>query len=65
MKEWNNLSFKDKLEVLEAICTIFVTIMAIWGTISAWESGLWHKVKRIVEYSHDKIVTEEAQFKNH
>lgn len=55
----DKLSFKDKMEIMEAICTIIVSVMAIWGTVVAWENGFWHKIKRIADHVHAQIETEE------
>ena len=49
-------SFKDKLEIMEAVFTIIVSIMAIWGTIIAWENGFWGKLKHVVDHAHEDIV---------
>ena len=53
-------SFKDKLEIIEAVFTIIVSTMAIWGTIVAWENGFWHKLKHIADHLHQSIVQEEV-----
>ena len=50
----NNWTFKDKLEITEDIFTIVVSVMAIWGTLIAWENGFWHKVKHIADHLHDE-----------
>ena len=55
----DKLSFKDKMEIMEAICTIIVSVMAIWGTVAAWENGFWHKVKHIADHLHTQIEAEE------
>ncbi len=52
-------SLKDKFEVAEAIFTIIVSVMAIWGTLVAWENGFWHKLKHVVDYMHQEFVQEE------
>lgn len=52
----NNWTFKDKLEITESIFTIVVSIMAIWGTLVAWENGFWHKLDRVVDHLHHEIV---------
>ena len=48
---------------MEAICTIIVSVMAIWGTVVAWENGFWHKIKRIVDHVHAQIEAEEQSSK--
>lgn len=52
-------SLKDKLEIAEAIFTIIVSAMAIWGTIVAWENGFWHKLKHITDHLHERYEQEE------
>ncbi len=54
----NKWTFKDKLEITEAIFTIVVSIMAIWGTLVAWENGFWHKLERITDKIHQELVLE-------
>ena len=55
----NKWSFKDKLEIAESIFTIIVSIMAIWGTVVAWQNGFWHKLERITNHLHREIVVNE------
>ena len=52
----NKWTFKDKLEIAEAIFTIVVSIMAIWGTLVAWENGFWHKLERITNKLHQELI---------
>ncbi|MFI3240939.1 MAG: hypothetical protein R3Y43_00035 [Alphaproteobacteria bacterium] len=47
---------KEFLEITEAIFTIVVSIIAVWGTLHAWESGFLNKLHKIVEYNHARIV---------
>ena len=56
----NKWTFKDKLEIAEAIFTIVVSIMAIWGTLVAWENGFWHKLERITNKIHQELVHEKG-----
>ena len=49
-------TFKEQLEVWEAIFTIIVSVMAIWGTLLAWENGFWHKLKHL----HQEYVIKES-----
>ena len=51
----NNWTFKDKLEITESIFTIIVSVMAIWGTLIAWENGFWHKLERVTDHLHNEI----------
>ena len=55
-KENDKWTFKDKLEIAEAIFTIVVSIMAIWGTLVAWENGFWHKLERVTDHLHKELV---------
>lgn len=57
-QQQNKWTFKDKLEIAEAIFTIVVSIMAIWGTLVAWENGFWHKLERITNKLHQELVLE-------
>lgn len=52
----NNWTFKDKLEITESIFTIIVSVMAIWGTLVAWENGFWHKLERVTDHLHQEMV---------
>lgn len=54
----NNWTFKDKLEITESIFTIIVSIMAIWGTLIAWENGFWHKLERVTDHLHQEIMAD-------
>ncbi len=62
--DWKQLTFKDKMDILEAFFTIIVSIMALWGTFKAYEGGLFHKVSHIVEHYHEQIVREESKIKD-
>ncbi len=53
------------MDIIEAVCTIIVTLMAVWGTLMAWENGFWHNLKHIVDHYHEKIEMEEAAVKHH
>jgi len=57
-------TLKDKLEMAEAIFTIIVSIMALWGTVVAWENGFWHKLKHIADHMHSRIEEEERNHTN-
>ena len=50
------LTVQDKLEMAEAICTIVVTIMALWGTISALNHSLFSKMAHLIEHYHKEVV---------
>ncbi len=53
-------TLKDKLEMAEAVFTIIVSVMAIWGTIVAWENGFWHKLKHIADHMHQEFTQAET-----
>ena len=57
-QEKNKFTFKDKLEIVEAIFTIVVSIMAIWGTLVAWENGFWHKLKSVTDHLHSEYASQ-------
>ena len=40
--------------------TIIVSIMAIWGTLVAWENGFWHKLHHVVEHLHTEYTNSEV-----
>ncbi len=48
---------KEFLEITEALFTIIISIMALWGAISALNSDFMHKVKKIVDHKHKEIVS--------
>lgn len=55
----NRLSLKDKLDIAEAVCTIIVTVMALWGTIVAFQHNLFHKIDHIIDHYHTEIEQKE------
>ena len=55
----DKLSVKDKLEIAEAICTILVSVIALWGTISAFNHDLFRKVTHLIEHYHHQIALQE------
>ena len=59
--DWKELTFKDKMDILEAFFTIVVSIIALWGTFSAVENGFFSKMRHIVDHYHEQIVQEEAK----
>ncbi len=60
----NRWTLKDTLDMLEAVFTIIVSLMAIWGTLIAWENGFWHKVKHIADHLHTEYQANEIPVKN-
>lgn len=57
--EKTKYTFKEKLEILESITTIIMFLMAIWGTVTAYEKGFWHKLNHIINYYHETITKKE------
>lgn len=57
------MKLKETLDILEDICTIIVSIGAVWGSFIAWESGFLHKLNHIVSHYHNEFVVEEAKVK--
>ena len=51
-KRW---TLKDKLEIAEAVCTIIVTVMALWGTLAAFQHNLFQKATRLIDHYHQEI----------
>ena len=45
--EWKQLPFKDKIDIIEAFFTIIVSVMALWGMITAWENGFFHNIRAL------------------
>ena len=62
--DWKQLPFKDKIDIIEAFFTIIVSVMALWGTITAWENGFFHNIKHIAEHYHHEIVVHEHAVEN-
>ena len=49
-------TLKEKLEVAEAVCTIIVTVMALWGTVVALQHDLFQKATRLINHYHQELV---------
>lgn len=54
---------KEWLDVMEDIMTIIVSLMAIWGTVVAYEKGFWHALHSVVMHYHHEIVADEEKAK--
>lgn len=52
---------KEWLDVIEDIMTIIVSVMAIWGTVIAYEKGFWHALHGIVIHYHERILEDEKK----
>ena len=63
MKKKSGWTFKDKLEITEALCTIIVSVMALWGTISAFQHNLFRKASHLIEHYHQKVIELENEKK--
>lgn len=46
------MKFKEKLEIIESILTIIVSLIAIYGTIVSYTSGFWTKLNSTIERIH-------------
>ncbi len=58
------MKIKEALDIVEDICTILVSIGAVWGAFVAWESGFLHKLDHIVTHYHNELSVEEHKLKN-
>lgn len=50
------MSFKDKLEIVESILSIIVSLSVIIGGILAYQSDFVHKVNEITNEIHKTVV---------
>lgn len=48
-------TLKEKLDIAESISTVLMFLMAVWGTVTAYEEGFWHKLMHIVNHYHSEI----------
>ena len=55
-KNFAELSFKDKIDMIEDILTIMLSAGALWGSLLASQNGFWHNIKHIAEHYHNEIV---------
>ncbi len=60
-KNWPNLTFKDKVDIIGDIFTIIVSMIALGGTIIAWQNGFWHDIRHLAKHYHQEIVAEEQK----
>ncbi len=51
MKAW----IKDILDMLAALFTIIVSLMAVGGTLVAYEHDFFKKLNHVVNYYHQEI----------
>lgn len=61
MKKKARFTFKDKLEIAEAVCTIIVTVMALWGSLVAFQHNLFQKATRLIDHYHQEITALEQE----
>jgi len=47
------------MDILSAVCTIIVSVAAIWGSVHMWSSGVWHKFTHVLDYYHHEITLRE------
>jgi hypothetical protein len=50
---------KEKLEIAESVVTIIMFVMAVWGSIIAYEEQFWHKLNHVVNHYHEEINKQE------
>lgn len=50
---------KEKLEIAESVVTIIMFVMAIWGSIIAYEEQFWRKLNHVVNHYHEEISKQE------
>ena len=55
-KKKDHWTLKEKLEVAEAVCTIIVTIMALWGSVVALQHDLFKKATYLIDHYHGELV---------
>ncbi len=51
---------KEKLEIAESVVTIIMFVMAVWGSIIAYEEQFWHKLNHVVNHYHEEISKQES-----
>ncbi len=49
-------NLKEKLDIAESISTVLMFLMAVWGSIVAYEAGFWHKLMHIINHYHTEII---------
>jgi hypothetical protein len=54
-------TFKEKLEIAESVITIITFLMAIWGSVIAYEHNFWSKLNHVVDHYHSQIQKQERQ----
>lgn len=47
---------KDIIEMIESILSIIVSLIAIWGSISAYQSGFIDKTIKVIEHHYENVV---------
>lgn len=47
---------KDIIEMIESILSIIVSLIAIWGSIMAYQSGFVHKLSNVIEHHYEQII---------
>ena len=50
----------EVMDILSAACTIVVSVVAVWGSINIWTSGIWHKLIHVLDHYHHEIVMQES-----
>lgn len=57
--EKQRYTLKEKLDIAESISTVIMFLMAVWGSIAAYEADFWHKLNHIVSHYHAEIIKAE------
>ena len=52
----NRHDVHEIMDILSAICTIIVSIVAVWGSISLWSSDFMHKCRELVDHYHSEML---------
>ena len=47
---------KDIIEMIESILSIIVSLIAIYGSIIAYQSGFIHKITTVIEHHYEDVI---------
>jgi magnesium-transporting ATPase (P-type) len=53
---YKGLIMKDIIEIVESILSIIVSLIAIWGSIAAYQSGFIEKTITVIEHHYENAV---------
>jgi len=51
---------KEQLDIWEKVLTIVVSLIAIYGTVAAYQNNFFHKISRVLNHYHQKVENIEA-----